>query len=253
MIRIKNEKEIEKMRKAGAILVRVLDILQENAKPGVSTWELDAIAEKVIQSYGARPSFKGFNGFPASICTSLNDEVVHGIPSKKRILQDGDLLKVDVGVEWEGYHTDAARTFLVGNREVDERVLLLIKVTEEALEEGIKAARDGAKVGDIGYAIQRYVEGRGFSVVKALTGHGIGRNLWEDPPIPNYGRKGKGITLKAGMAIAIEPMVNMGSEEVFTADDGWTVKTVDGSLSAHFEHTIVITKDGNIILTKEVE
>jgi methionyl aminopeptidase len=250
MIVIKKEEEIRKMRRAGEILAEVLDILEANAKPGISTGELDSLAEELIRSRGARPSFKGFNGFPASICASLNDEVVHGIPSKKRILKEGDLLKLDVGVEFEGYHADGARTFVVGNGEVDEKVIDLINTTREALERGIRAARKGARLGDIGYAIQSYVEGKGFSVVKALTGHGIGRSLWEDPPVPNYGSKGKGIILREGMTLAIEPMVNIGSDRVFTAEDGWTVKTVDGSLSAHFEHTIAIMGDGCLILTR---
>lgn len=240
------------MRKAGEILAKVLDILEEAAKPGVSTAELDLLAYETISLYGAKPSFKGFNGFPASICTSLNDEVVHGIPSKDRILKEGDLLKIDVGVELEGLHTDAARTFIVGcSQQVDSKILSLIKITKEALQEGIKVAREGNRVGDIGFTIQKFVEEKGFSVVKALTGHGIGRSLWEDPPVPNYGKKGTGVVLRAGMTLAIEPMVNMGGDEVYTAQDGWTVKTVDGSLSAHFEHTIAITEEGNIILTKE--
>jgi len=249
MIAIKKEEEIKKMGKAGEILAEVLDILEANAKPGLSTAELDSLAEKLIRSRGARPSFKGFNGFPASICASLNDEVVHGIPSKRKILRGGDLLKIDVGVEFEGYHADGARTFVVGNGEVDEIVIELINTTKVALEKGIKAARKGARLGDIGYAIQSYVEGKGFSVVKALTGHGIGRSLWEDPPVPNYGSRGKGIILKEGMTLAIEPMVNIGDDRVFTAKDGWTVKTVDGSLSAHFEHTIAIMGEGCLILT----
>lgn len=240
------------MRKAGEILAKVLDILEEAAKPGVSTAELDLLAYETISLYGAKPSFKGFNGFPASICTSLNDEVVHGIPSKDRILKEGDLLKIDVGVELEGLHTDAARTFIVGcSQQVDSKILSLINITKEALQEGIKVAREGNRVGDIGFTIQKFVEEKGFSVVKALTGHGIGRSLWEDPPVPNYGKKGTGVVLRAGMTLAIEPMVNMGGDEVYTAQDGWTVKTVDGSLSAHFEHTIAITEEGNIILTKE--
>jgi methionyl aminopeptidase len=250
MIVIKKEEEIRKMRRAGEILAEVLDILEANAKPGISTGELDSLAEELIRSRGGRPSFKGFNGFPASICASLNDEVVHGIPSKKRILKEGDLLKLDVGVEFEGYHADGARTFVVGNGEVDEKIIELINTTREALERGIRAARKGARLGDIGYAIQSYVEGKGFSVVKALTGHGIGRSLWEEPPVPNYGIKGKGIILREGMTLAIEPMVNIGSDRVFTAEDGWTVKTVDGSLSAHFEHTIAIMGDGCLILTR---
>jgi len=250
MIVIKKEEEIRKMRRAGEILAEVLDILEANAKPGISTGELDSLAEELIRSRGGRPSFKGFNGFPASICASLNDEVVHGIPSKKRILKEGDLLKLDVGVEFEGYHADGARTFVVGNGEVDEKIIELINTTREALERGIRAARKGARLGDIGYAIQSYVEGKGFSVVKALTGHGIGRSLWEEPPVPNYGSKGKGIILREGMTLAIEPMVNIGSDRVFTAEDGWTVKTVDGSLSAHFEHTIAIMGDGCLILTR---
>ncbi|MGB9798420.1 MAG: type I methionyl aminopeptidase [bacterium] len=250
MIIIKSKEEIEKMGKAGAILAEVLDILEEHAKPGVSTADLDALAEKLILSKGARPSFKGFNGYPASICASINDEVVHGIPSKRKILRKGDLLKIDVGVEFAGYHADGARTIIIGDGEVDAKVLELIRTTKEALEEGIKAARKGARLGDIGYAIQSYVEARGFSVVKALTGHGIGKSLWEDPPVPNYGKKNNGIILREGMTLAIEPMVNMGDSRVYTAKDGWTVKTMDGSLSAHFEHTIAIMGDGSVILTR---
>ena len=246
---IKKEEEIKKMGKAGEILAEVLDILEANAKPGISTAELDSLAEELILSRGGRPSFKGFNGFPASICTSLNDEVVHGIPSKGRILREGDLLKIDVGVEFEGYHADGARTFIVGNGGVDDVVRELINTTKVALEKGIEAAKKGKRLGDIGYAIESYVESKGFSIVKALTGHGIGRSLWEDPPVPNYGRKGKGIILREGMTLAIEPMVNIGDGRVYTAKDGWTVKTVDGSLSAHFEHTIAIMGEGCLILT----
>lgn len=250
MIRVKTKEEIEKMRRAGAILARVLDILEDAVKPGFPTADLDALAEETILSYKAKPSFKGFNGYPASLCTSLNDEVVHGIPSKRRILKEGDLLKIDAGVELEGYHADSARTVIVGGSDVAEEVLSLIRTTKEALEEGIKATRAGAKLGDVGYAIQRYVEGKGFSVVKALVGHGIGRSLWEEPAVPNYGVRGKGITLREGMTLAIEPMVNMGGDKVYTAQDGWTVKTLDGSLSAHFEHTLVVTEGGCLILTK---
>jgi methionyl aminopeptidase len=249
MIVIKKKEEIEKMQRAGEILAEVLDILEVNAKPGISTAELDSLAEELILSRGGRPSFKGFNGFPASICASLNDEVVHGIPSRRKILREGDLLKIDVGVEFEGYHADGARTFIVGDGEVEDIVRELINTTKVALKKGIEAAKKGRRLGDIGYAVESYVRKKGFSIVKALTGHGIGRSLWEDPPVPNYGRKGKGIILREGMTLAIEPMVNIGDERVYIARDGWTVKTVDGSLSAHFEHTIAIMGDGCIVLT----
>ncbi len=253
MIYIKTDGEIRRMRKAGAIVAEVLCVIEEHARPGVSTAYLNDIAEKIILSYNAHPSFKGFNGFPCAICTSINDEVVHGIPSSKRFLKEGDLLKVDVGAEWEGYHADAARTFFVGSGAPPDEVSKLIETTYQALQEGLKQVKEGKRIGDIGYAIYKFVKSQGFSVVTDLGGHGIGKSLWEDPLVPNYGIKGKGPRLREGMTIAIEPMVNMGRSKIYVAEDGWTVKTVDGKFSAHFENTIAVTKEGYIILTEKEE
>lgn len=253
MIYIKTDGEIRRMRKAGAIVAEVLCAIEEHIRPGVSTAYLNDIAEKIILSYNAYPSFKGFHGFPCAICTSINDEVVHGIPSSKRFLKEGDLLKVDVGAEWEGYHADAARTFFVGSGVPPEEVSKLIETTYQALQEGLKQVKEGKSIGDIGYAIYSFVKSRGFSVVTDLGGHGIGKSLWEEPMVPNYGTKGRGPRLKEGMTIAIEPMVNMGKGKVYVAEDGWTVKTADGTLSAHFENTIAVTKEGYIILTEREE
>lgn len=219
----------------------------KSIKPGISTGELDKIAEDYIRSQGAVPNFKGYSGYPATACISINNEVIHGIPSKKRILKSGDIVSVDLGAAFEGYNGDNAATFAVGD--ISDEAKRLIDATRESLYEGIKAARAGGRIGDIGYAIQSYVEARGFSVVREFVGHGIGTKLHEAPEVPNYGTSGKGIRLMPGMTIAIEPMINMGLPGVKTLSDGWTVETKDGSLSAHFEHTIAITTDGPQIMT----
>lgn len=247
MITIKSKSEIEKMRLACKITGDVLKEIEKHIKPGISTKQLDKIAHNYIVSKGATPSFLNYNGFPGSICASRNDEVVHGIPSKEVILSEGDILSVDVGAYINGYHGDAARTFAVGN--ISDEAKRLIEVTKQSFFEGIKKAAHGAKLGDVSAAIQEYVESNGYSVVRDLVGHGIGKNLHEDPNVPNFGKKGRGVKLATGMTLAIEPMVNAGEYDVCVLDDDWTVVTEDGSLSAHYENTILITKDGCEILT----
>jgi len=246
MIMKKRADELEKMRRAGRVVGETLEILQKAVRPGVTTAELDEIAEREIRARGATPSFKGYRGFPATICTSLNSEIVHGIPGK-RALKEGDLMKLDCGAIVEGYHGDAAVTVAVG--EVSPEALKLIETTERALQAGIAEARPGNRIHDIGAAVQTVAEGAGFSVVREYVGHGIGRALHEDPPVPNYGKPGTGLALEAGLVIAIEPMVNVGSYGTRLLPDGWTVVTADGALSAHFEHTIAITADGPEVLT----
>ncbi|MBE6728659.1 MAG: type I methionyl aminopeptidase [Ruminococcaceae bacterium] len=247
MIVLKTSRELICMQKACRISAGALKLIGESVKSGISTGELDRIAEDYIRSQGAVPNFKGYSGYPATACISINNEVIHGIPSNKRILKDGDIVSVDLGAAYEGYNGDNAATFAVG--EISDEAKRLIDATRESLYEGIKAARAGGRIGDIGNAIQRYVEERGFSVVREFVGHGIGTKLHEAPEVPNYGTAGKGIRLMPGMTIAIEPMVNSGLPGVKTLSDGWTVQTVDGSLSAHFEHTVAITTDGPEILT----
>ncbi len=247
MITIKSKSEIEKMRLACKITGEVLKELEKHIKPGVTTKQLDKIALNYIVSRGAKPSFLNYNGFPGSICASRNDEVVHGIPSANVKLADGDIISIDVGAYIDGFHGDAARTFPVGR--VSDEAMRLIEVTKESFFEGIKYARHGGKLGDISAAIQEHVEKNGFSVVRDLVGHGIGKNLHEDPNVPNFGKAGKGVKLAAGMTLAIEPMVNAGEYDVCVLEDDWTVVTEDGSLSAHYENTILITKDGCEILT----
>ncbi len=251
MITIKSPREIETMAVAGRIVAAVLTVVGKHARPGVSTEQLDRLAEEFIRRHpGARPSFKGLYDFPATLCTSINQEVVHGIPSPKRILQSGDLLSVDVGVWLDGLHADSAATFPVG--EVSPEARRLLRVTEEALAAGIAQARAGNHVGDIGHAVQQVVEGAGYSVVRELVGHGIGASFHEEPQVPNYGKPKRGPRLVPGMTIAIEPMVNIGGPEIRTLEDKWTVVTSDGSLSAHFEHTVAIADSGGSpsILTK---
>lgn len=249
MINLKSSEELEAIGRAGAIVARVLDLVAENAGPGVSTAELDRIAEEFIREQpGATPAFKGLYGFPATLCTSVNQEVVHGIPSRERTLSEGDLLSVDVGVKLEGYFADHAVTIPVG--EVDDEAGRLVDVTRTALERGIEQARPGGRVGDIGAAIQGHVEDHGFSVIRELVGHGVGHAAHEDPQVPNYGKRGHGQELREGLVIAIEPMVNVGGRRIRTLDDEWTVVTADGSLSAHFEHTVAVTADGPRVLTK---
>ncbi len=248
MITIKSSGQIEKMREAGRITKGAIDVVEKLIKPGVSTAVLDAEAKKYILSQGAKPSFLRYNGFPASICASVNDEVVHGIPSKRTILREGDIISIDMGAVKDGYHGDAARTFAVGK--ISDEAQRLIDVTRQSFFEGVKYIKHGAKLGDVSYAIQSYVEENGYSVVRDLVGHGIGQSLHEDPQVPNFGKAGRGVKLAAGMTLAIEPMVNEGKYDVCVLDDDWTVVTEDGSLSAHYENTILITKDGYEILTR---
>ena len=247
MITIKSKSEIEKMRLACKITGDVLREIEKHIKPGVTTKQLDKIAYNYIVSRGAKPSFLNYNGFPGSICASRNDEVVHGIPSTNQVLAEGDIISIDVGAYIEGFHGDAARTFAVGK--VSDEAMRLIEVTKQSFFEGVKHAVHGGKVGDISAAIQEYVEKNGFSVVRDLVGHGIGKNLHEDPSVPNFGKAGKGVKLAAGMTLAVEPMVNAGEYDVCVLEDDWTVVTEDGSLSAHYENTILITKDACEILT----
>jgi len=247
MIILKSPREIELMAKAGYVTAGALQVVKEAIAPGISTGELDRLVEEFFQKQGAIPAFKGYRGFPASICTSLNNQVVHGIPSDKVILQQGDILSVDVGAIVDGYVGDAAVTYPVG--EISPTAAKLIAVTERALSEGIERAVEGNHLSDISAAIQQWVEANGFSVVRDLVGHGIGQNMHEEPSIPNYGRPGYGPRLQPGMVLAIEPMVNAGKYHVKTLADDWTVVTADGKLSAHFEHTVAITPQGPRILT----
>ena len=243
MITIKSPREVETMAAAGRIVAETLAVVAREVRPGVSTAALDRIAEQFIRSHpGARPSFKGLYDFPATLCTSINQEVVHGIPSPKRILKEGDLLSVDVWVWLEGLHADSAATFPVAS--VSPAAQQLLKVTQDALVAGIEQARAGNHVGDIGHAVQQVAEGAGYSVVRELVGHGIGASFHEEPQVPNYGKPRRGPRLVAGMTIAIEPMVNVGGADIGTLDDKWTVVTEDGSLSAHFEHTVAILEQG---------
>ncbi len=248
MITIKSSHQIEKMREACRITKAALDLLGEHIKPGISTAQLDSIAHKFILSQGAKPNFLHYNGYPASICASVNDEVVHGIPHKSTILREGDIISIDMGAVKDGFHGDAARTFAVG--EISDEAKKLIEVTKQSFFEGVKYLKHGARLGDVSYAIQSYVEKNGFSVVRDLVGHGIGESLHEDPQVPNFGAAGRGMKLSAGMTLAIEPMVNAGGWQVEVLDDDWTVVTADGSLSAHYENTVLITKDGYEILTR---
>ncbi len=246
-ISIKSEKEIELMRESGRILANVHEQLKSLVRPGISTLEIDRKCAEIIRSYGCIPSFLNYNGYPASICISVNDEVVHGIPVKERILKDGDIVSLDCGVIYQGYHSDAARTIPVG--EITKEAKKLIEVTEQSFYEGIKLARAGNHLHEISEAIQNYVEAFGFSVVRDLVGHGIGRNLHEEPQIPNFKQKRRGPKLEPGMTLAIEPMVNAGRYDVCWLEDDWTVVTEDGSLSAHYENTILITNGEPEILT----
>jgi methionyl aminopeptidase len=248
VITVKSAREIETMARAGRIVAGTLALVRDRAVPGVSTLDLDRAAEEFIRSHaGATPSFKGLYGFPATLCTSINHEVVHGIPSRSRVLREGDIVSVDVGVCLEGLHADSAITATVGTASKATRDLLA--ATQRALAAGIGAARAGGHVGDIGHAVQEVAEGAGYSVVRELVGHGIGASFHEEPQVPNFGKKGRGARLIAGMTLAIEPMINAGRPEVFTMSDRWTVVTADGSLSAHFEHTVVVTENGPRILT----
>lgn len=245
-ITIKSPQEMEAMARAGAIVGSTLTLLKRSVEPGMTTRDLEKIAYQEITRCGAQPTFKGYLGFPASICASVNQEIVHGIPGK-RVLQEGDIIKLDVGATIDGFIGDAAVSVPVG--QVTPEAISLMDVTRESLELGIKAAQPGNRIGDIGYAVQTYAESRGYGVVREFVGHGVGRFLHEDPQVPNYGDAGKGQLLRAGMCIAIEPMLNIGDWHTRILDDQWTVVTKDGSLSAHFEHTIAITEDGPQILT----
>lgn len=247
MITIKSASQIEKMRQSCKLTKEVLELLEEHIKPGVNTKQLDKLVHDYYVSHGARPNFLHYNGYPASICASVNDEVVHGIPSKHRILREGDIISVDLGCTLDGWNSDAARTFGVGK--ISDEAQRLIDVTKQSFFEGIKFLKHGAKLGDVSSAIQKYVEGHGFGVVRDLVGHGIGREMHEDPSVPNFGKAGHGVKLAAGMALAIEPMVTAGDFRVSVLDDDWTVVTDDGSLAAHYENTVVVTKDGYEILT----
>lgn len=242
MIKIKSEKELENLRIAGRIVALTHQEIKKHISPGVSTAELDEICEKFIRSQKATPSFKGLYGFPASVCISINNVVVHGIPSKKTILKDGDIVTIDIGACYNGYHGDSAWTYPVGK--INESVEKLLRVTENSLYEGLKMAISGNRIGDISYAVQRYAESYGYSVVREFTGHGVGSEVHEDPNVPNYGNPHTGPLLKPNMVIAVEPMINMGRKEIVILPDNWTTKTRDGSLSAHFEHTVAITPNG---------
>lgn len=246
---IKTDEEIKLMRQAGRIVAEILEILSEQIKPGLTTKELDIIAERELKKRGAKSSFKGYQGFPATVCVAINDEIVHGIPGK-RVLRQGDIISMDFGAIFQGLQGDAATTVTVGEASPEAKELL--KTTAGALEAGINAAQSGARLGDVSAAIQRFAESRGFSVVREYTGHGIGRDMHEEPQIPNFGLPNSGPVLKKGMVLAIEPMLNRGGWRTRLSDDNWTVLTADGSLSAHFEHTVAITDGEPEVLTKEV-
>jgi methionyl aminopeptidase len=248
MIVFKSPEEIDRMREAGRVTALAVERLMEEVRPGITTAALDAIAEDVIRSNGCTPSFKGYRGFPGSICTSLNEEVVHGIPSGHRVLHEGDLVKLDVGAVFEGYHGDSAVTVFVGEPPSDQAEKL-VRVTEESLEAGISQLRVGGRLSDVGHAVQQVVEGAGFTVVREYVGHGIGQALHEDPQIPNYGEPGRGPLIRPGLVVAVEPMVNVGDWPTRVLADNWTVVTADGALSAHFEHTIAVTDGGTEVLT----
>ena len=248
MIIIKNSEQLKLMREAGRITAEALMVAKEAVRPGISTLELDAKIRRHIEKSGAIPSFLGYSGFPGSACISINNEVIHGIPSAKRVLCEGDVVKIDVGARFRGYNGDSARTFPVGK--VSDEALRLISVTEMSFYEAMKYAKAGNRVGDIGFAVENFVISNGFTVVKSYTGHGVGAELHEEPEIPNYGRAGRGARLYSGMTLAIEPMVNAGGEGVRVLKDGWTVVTNDGKLSAHYENSIAITDGDPIILTE---
>ncbi len=247
MITLKSPREIEILRESNRIVAQILASLRDSIRPGITTRELDRLAEKLTRDKEATPAFKGYNGYPATLCVSVNEEIVHGIPGPKR-LREGDLVSLDMGVRYRGYYGDAAITVPVGK--VNQRARKLLQVTKEALKRAIEVAVPGNRLSDISYAIQSYAEGEGFSVVREFVGHGIGKQLHEDPQIPNYGPPHRGPFLKVGMVLALEPMVNVGTWRAELLSDGWTAVTADGSLSAHFEHTIAITDDGPLILSR---
>lgn len=246
MIKLKNNAELELMRKAGEITVGALMTAEGLIKPGVTLKHIDSEIRRFIESHNCTPSFLGYSGFPASACISINEQVIHGIPGERR-LEEGDIVKVDVGAVYKGYNGDAARTFFCGK--VSDEAVKLEKITRESFFEGIKNARPGNRIGDISHAVEEYVVSNGFSVVKSFVGHGVGAELHEDPEVPNFGRAGRGPRIYEGMTIAVEPMVNAGTEEVEVQSNGWTVVTIDGKLSAHYENTIAVTENGTEILT----
>ena len=248
MIVLKTSRELALMKEACRISAGALKVAGEAVRPGISTWEIDKIAYDYIKSQGAEPNFLGLYGFPATACISINDEVIHGIPSKTRILKSGDIVSIDLGAKIGGYNGDNAATFACGD--VSDEAKRLMDTTRDSLYEAIKFAVPGGRLGDIAHAVQSFCEERGYSVVREYTGHGIGKELHEDPSVPNYGTAGRGVRLLPGMTIAIEPMINQGTAKIKQLPDGWTIKTADGKLSAHFEHTVAITKDGPVILTK---
>ena len=247
MVTVKSEEQIEAMRKAGVILRDTLLLMEEKAKVGMSTYEIDKIAYEYITKEGGVPSFLHYDGFPANVCTSIDEEVVHGIPSKRRILEEGMLLKVDCGVGLYGMHTDAARTIMIGNVSPEKKKL--VEVTRQSFFEGVKTLKAGTRLGTLGHAIQSYAESFGFGVVRGLVGHGIGTTVHEDPNVPNFGIEGRGLRLYKNMCIAVEPMINLGTYEIEQLDDGWTIVTADGKPSAHYENTLVIKDEGVEILT----
>ena len=246
---LKSSSEIEKMRHAGQVVREVLDLVRSLVKPGVTTLDLEKAAEARTKELGARAAFKGYHGFPCVLCTSVNSEVVHGIPSAKRILKEGEIVSVDYGAFVDGFCGDAAITVPVGSK-IDPRTARLVEVTEASLHAAIAAVKPGARLGDVGFAVQKIVEAAGFSVVRDFVGHGIGSQMHEDPQVPNFGEAGRGMKLRAGMVIAIEPMVNAGGPDVVVLGDGWTAVTADGSMSAHYEHTVAVTATGARILTE---
>ena len=248
MIVLKTSRELVKLREAGRISALALHTVGKAIKPGVTTYELDRVARQFIEKCGARPNFLGYGGFPGSACISVNNVVIHGIPSKKIVLKQGDIVSIDIGAEVDGYNGDNAYTFPCGD--ISAQAQALLDATRESLYEGIAMAKPGNRIGDIGSAVQRYVEARGYSVVREFVGHGVGTSLHEDPSVPNYGKPGRGVRLMPGMVIAIEPMINAGTKSVRVLEDGWTTVTADGSLSAHFEHTVAITPDGPVIFTR---
>ena len=248
MIQVKNAAQIAMMRDAGKITGEALAMAGEMVRPGITTKEIDTAIREYIKKCGATPSFLNYGGFPASACISVNDEVIHGIPSAKKILRDGDIVKIDVGAYYKGYHGDSANTFPVGN--VSEEAATLIRVTKESFQKGIETLGPGSRLGNLGAAVDGYVRQFGFSAVRKFVGHGIGRDLHEVPDVPNYGIAGRGQRIYTGMVIAVEPMINAGTYDVIQLDDGWTIKTADGKLSAHYEHTLAVTDNGVVLLTK---
>jgi methionyl aminopeptidase len=248
-IMIKTPQEIEKMRRSGKVVREVLEHVRGIVKPGATTLDLENAAAAKMEELGAKPAFKGYRGYPCVLCTSINEEVVHGIPSAKRVLKDGDIVSIDCGAVVDGYYGDSAITVPCGEK-VNERAKRLLEVTQASLENAIREVKPGATLGDIGAAVQEVVEADGFSVVREFVGHGIGTRMHEDPQVPNYGRRGQGTRLREGMVIAIEPMVNAGKAGVQVLSDGWTAVTEDGSLSAHFEHTVAVTAEGGVVLTR---